>query len=186
VLQQPSQRGGRLSYSRLGADRPPHRTSSASRRGAFESGPYDATAPRTRFANRQIVGLFLIQSSVGGGSQPRMPGNCTGPVLSCLTCPLKRVHGVNGGCSAAYQDFSALECWVGKVIVLSERSGRSEVIWLDPEPPQLRLQGLPRHPEYCGGSVCARDSSRRLSQCVFDHRLLVGGQIRGQSHGSDR
>src|SRR5258708_2928933 len=44
----------------------------------------------------------------------------------------------------------------------SARSGRSEMIWLDSEPPQLRLEGLPRHPEYCSGPVGARDSSRRL------------------------
>jgi len=68
----------------------------------------------------------------------------------------------------------------------SERSGRSEVIWLDSEPAQLRLQGLSRHPEYGGGPVCARDTPGRLSQCAFDHGLLVGGEIRGQSHGPRR
>src|SRR6266851_7907621 len=67
-----------------------------------------------------------------------------------------------------------------------ERSRRSEMIRLDSEPLELRLQGLPRHPEYCGRAVCARDSSRRLSQCVFDHRLLTGGEVRGERHGPDR
>jgi hypothetical protein len=68
----------------------------------------------------------------------------------------------------------------------SERSGRSEMIWLNSEPPKLRFQGLSRHPEYCSGSVGARDSSRRLSQCVFDHRLLVSGEIRRQCLRPDR
>jgi hypothetical protein len=40
------------------------------------------------------------------------------------------------------------------------------MIRLDPEPLELRLQGLPRHAEYCGRPVLARQSSGGLSQCV--------------------
>src|SRR6202011_3391181 len=60
------------------------------------------------------------------------------------------------------------------------------MIWLDSELLELRLQGLPRHPEYSGRPVCTRDASRRLSQRVFDHHRLMGREIRGQRHGPDR